>query len=240
MAQNIVIASGKGGVGKSSLTVGLSFALRDMGKRVLAVDCDIGLRSLDLLFCAADRMVYDWGDLLCGRCAADKALLEANGVSLLAAPLREDDAYTPERMREMLSQFDDAFDCILLDAPAGIAEEFRLAAAGADRALVVATADEVCLRSASRAAQQLRACGLADLRLVVNRFQTAAMEHRFLCNLDDSIDRVGVRLIGVVPEDAEVMFRLPKGEPLPKKSAAKAAWDRIARRLCGENVPLKL
>ena len=239
MAQKIVIASGKGGVGKSSLTAGLSFALRDLGKRVLAVDCDVGLRSLDLLFCVGDALVFDWGDLSDGRCNAEQALIEKGGVSLLAAPLREE-AHTSQQMRDMLSLFDDAFDFILIDAPAGVAEEFRLAASSADRAIVVATADEVCLRSACRAAESLRAEGIPDLRLVLNRFHASAMEHSFLCNVDDSIDRVGVQLLGVVPEDVHVTFCLPKGEPLQKKSPAKTAWSRIARRICGENVPLKL
>lgn len=240
MAQKIVIASGKGGVGKSSLTVGLAFALRDLGRRVLAVDCDIGLRSLDLLFCVGDRLVFDWGDVLEARCTADQAMIEADGVAVLAAPLCESETHTPYKMRAMLHELDERFDFILIDAPAGVTEEFRLAAAGADAAIVVATADEVCLRSASRAAERLREGGLSQLRLVLNRFQTAAMEHCFLCSVDDSIDRVGVRLIGIVPEDVEVTFRLPKGEPLPGKSAAKRAWHRIAKRLCGENVPLKI
>lgn len=240
MAQKIVIASGKGGVGKSSLTVGLCRALRDRGRRVLAVDCDLGLRSLDLLFCAGDALVFDWGDVLRGACEPDRALIDAGGVSLLAAPMRESADFTPQRMRDMIARYDNDFDCILIDAPAGVVGEFALAGAMADRALVVATADGVCLRSAGHAADTLREQGVADRRLVLNRFRRAAVEHRFLFNVDDAIDRVGVQLIGVVPEDPEVTFRLPKGEGLPKKSPAKLAWERIAARLDGENVPLRL
>lgn len=240
MAEKIVIASGKGGVGKSSLTVGLCRALRDRGKRVLAVDCDLGLRSLDLLFHAGDALVFDWGDVLRNACEPERALVDAGGVSLLAAPLSESEDFTPERMRDMIAHYDDAFDCILIDAPAGVVGEFALASAMADRALVVATADGVCLRSASRAADTLRAQGVTERHLVLNRFHRAAVEHSFLFNVDDAIDRVGVQLIGVVPEDPEVTFRLPKGEELPKKSPAKRAWERIAARLCDENVPLRL
>ena len=240
MAKKIVIASGKGGVGKSSLTVGLSLALRDMGKRVLAVDCDVGLRSLDLLLRAGDTLVFDWGDVLNGNCAAEKACVETNGIRLLSAPLTENPDHTSEQMRDMLSQLDAQYDFILLDAPAGVTGEFRLAAAGADMGIVVATADDVCLRSASRAADALRGCELGELRLVVNRFLRPAMEHNFLHNIDASIDRVGVQLIGVVPEDPLVTYCLPKGEAMPKKSAARSAWQRIAKRLCGENVPLRV
>lgn len=240
MAEKIVIASGKGGVGKSSLAVGLCRALRDRGRRVLAVDCDLGLRSLDLLFRAGDALVFDWGDVLRGSCEPERACVDAGGVSLLAAPLRESDDFTPQGMRDMIARYDDDFDYILIDAPAGVVGEFALASAMADRALVVATADGVCLRSAGRAADTLREQGVCDLRLVLNRFHRAAVEHSFLFNVDDAIDRVGVQLVGVVPEDPEVTFRLPKGEQLPKKSPAKLAWERIAARLDGENVPLRL
>ena len=240
MAQKIVIASGKGGVGKSSLTVGLCRALQQRGRRVLAVDCDLGLRSLDLLFRAGDALVFDWGDVLRGTCAPERACVDAGGVSLLSAPLSESADFTPQRMRDMIAHYDGDFDDILIDAPAGVVGEFTLAAAMADRALVVATADGVCLRSAGRAADTLRESGIADRRLVLNRFHRAAVEHSFLVNVDDAIDRVGAQLIGVVPEDPEVMFRLPKGEELPKKSPAKRAWGRIAARLEGENVPLHL
>lgn len=240
MAQKIVIASGKGGVGKSSLTVGLARALRDMDKRVLAVDCDVGLRSLDLLFAAGDKLVFDWGDVLTGRCDAEKARIDADGVQLLAAPLSVDESYSPDGMRQMLSQLDDAFDFVLIDAPAGVTGEFLLAASGADMGILVATADDVCLRSASRTADVLRGSGLPSLRLVLNRFRRPAMEHSFLCNIDTSIDRVGVQLLGVVPEDPAVMFHMPKGETVPRKSPANAAWQRIAKRLCGETVPLRV
>lgn len=240
MAQKIVIASGKGGVGKSSLTVGLCRALHERGRRVLAVDCDLGLRSLDLLFRAGDALVFDWGDVLRGACEPERALIDAGGVSLLAAPMRESGDFTLQRMRDMIGNYDDGFDYILIDAPAGVVGEFALACAMADRALVVATADGVCLRSAGLAADTLRDQGVADRRFVLNRFHRAAVEHSFLFNVDDAIDRVGVQLIGVVPEDPEVTFRLPKGEGLPKKSPAKLAWERIAARLDGENVPLRL
>ena len=240
MAKKIVIASGKGGVGKSSLTVGLCRALAARGRRVLAVDCDLGLRSLDLLFQAGDALVFDWGDVLRGSCDAQQALVDAGGISLLAAPLQESADFTADGMRAMIGNYEDDFDFILIDAPAGVVGEFSLAAAMADSALVVATADSVCLRSAGRAADCLRAAGVADLRLILNRFHRLAVENSFLTNVDDAIDRVGVQLIGIVPEDPEVTFRLPKGEPLPKKNPAKRAFERIAARIEGESIPLKL
>lgn len=240
MAKKIVIASGKGGVGKSSMTLGLCRALSDMGKKVLAIDCDIGLRSLDLLFAVGNDLVFDWGDIVLGNCEAVKTVMHSGKVDVVAAPLSENEAFTPEKMREMVLLFDADYDYIFIDAPAGIVGEFRFAAAMADAAIVVATPDEVCIRSASRAADTLRKLGISELRLILNRFHKPAVEHDFLLNIDESIDRSGVQLLGVVPEDPEVMFRLPKGEQPYKKSGAKLAWSRIAERLEGKNVPLRV
>lgn len=240
MAKKIIIASGKGGVGKSSVTVSLARALSATGKTVLCIDCDIGLRSLDLLFGISKDLVFDWGDIVLENCEKEKAVMQSGDIRVLAAPLSTDASFTPDAMRAMVMQFDEEYDYILIDAPAGISEDFRFAAAMADAGIIVATPDEVCLRSASRAADTLRALGVAELRLIINRFHRAAVEHNFLMNVDESIDRTGVQLLGVVPEDAEIMFRLPRGEKLPKKSNAALALQRIADRMEGKTVPLRI
>lgn len=240
MANKIVIASGKGGVGKSSLTVGLCRAFRDMGKRVLAIDCDIGLRSLDLLLCVGDSLVFDWGDIVQGNCAPQKAILATDGFSLLPAPLCMEQTYTPQRMKEMAAQLETDFDYIFIDASAGVAQELCLAASMADAALIVAACDALCLRSAGKTGEALCGFGVTEQRLVLNRFQKPAVERGFLLNIDEAIDRTGIQLIGVVPEDPEITFRFPKGETLPKKSPAKLAFERIAKRVDGKQVPLKI
>lgn len=240
MANKILIASGKGGVGKSSLTVGLCRAFRDMGKRVLAMDCDIGLRSLDLLLRTGDSLVFDWGDVARGSCEPQKAILQTDGFSLLPAPLRIEETFSPARLKEMIAQLEADFDYIFIDASAGVAQELQLAACMADAALVVATSDALCLRSAGKTGEALRRFGVTEQRLVLNRFQKSAVEHCFLLNIDEAIDRSGIQLIGIVPEDPEITFRFPKGETLPKKSPAKRAFERIAKRVDGKRVPLKI
>ena len=124
MARKIVIASGKGGAGKSSLAAGLGGALAGMGKHILLIDCDIGLRSLDLILGCAENTVYDWADVLLGRCAPEKAPLSVGGLHLLAAPLRDTPAFTPGAMHSLTAQYDAFFDDILIDAPAGIERGF--------------------------------------------------------------------------------------------------------------------
>ncbi|MCL2507779.1 MAG: P-loop NTPase [Oscillospiraceae bacterium] len=240
MARKIIIASGKGGVGKSTLTTGLCFALEGMGRRVLAVDSDIGLRSLDILMDAGKQSIFDWGDVLLGSCEPEKAVVKADGVSLLKAPLKHDKAFTPESTRDMIAKYDGQFDYILIDAPAGISDGFLLAASMADEGIIVATPDRVCVRSAEAAADRLLELGITNLRMVINRFNRKAVEQSFLLNIDSVIDSTRVRLIGVVPDNMQLMFCLIRGMKIPPKNMAYKAFERIARRIEGERVPLEV
>ena len=240
MAEKIVLASGKGGVGKSTLTAGLCGALSSLGKKVLAVDCDVGLGCLDIMLGIGSQCVFNWGDVILGGCGAQKALAECGGVSLLAAPREFCDCFTPEAMRDMLTNYDSQYDFILIDAPAGITRGFHLAAAAADMALVIATPDAVSVRGAQSAGMQLLDLGAHDVRLVINRFGKKSVERRRLLNIDDTIDSTGIRLIGVVPENLGILSSLMQGAELPRRNEARRGFLRIARRLCGENVPLMI
>ena len=132
MAEIILIASGKGGSGKSTFVSGISNALAALGKKVLAADCDIGLRSLDLMFGVTENVVFDWGDLLLERCTREQAVISGK-VDFLAAPRSFDDDFTPESVSALFRSFSDDYDYIILDAPAGIDRGMRLAASAADR-----------------------------------------------------------------------------------------------------------
>ena len=224
MARKIVIASGKGGAGKSSLAAGLGGALAGMGKHILLIDCDIGLRSLDLILGCAENTVYDWADVLLGRCAPEKAPLSVGGLHLLAAPLRDTPAFTPGAMHSLTAQYDAFFDDILIDAPAGIERGFRLAASAAQEAVVVSTPDAVCVRSAAAA---------------VDRFKAQPVSKRQLLNIDQVIDSAGARLLGIVPDDPNVTYRAAMGKPVPFDCPAGSAYLRIAKRIEGEKIPLK-
>lgn len=238
MAQILVIASGKGGVGKSTLTAGLSCALVGMGKRVLAADFDIGLRGLDLMLGAGDRVVFDWGDVLTGRCALAQALLETRGPALLASPARWNDAFTPEAVCALIRAAQADYDYVLIDAPAGIGNGFSLAASAANAGIVVATPDEVCVRGAAAAGRRLAEDHGIESRLVINRLRRKAVLKDKLLNIDDVMDAAGLPLLGVVEDDPELSYRVAAGEELPKNTPAIAAFRRIAARLNGESVPL--
>ncbi len=239
MAQKIVIASGKGGAGKSSLAAGLGGALARMGKRVLLIDGDIGLRSLDMILGCAESTVYDWADVILGRCAPEKAPLQAGGIFLLAAPLRDAPEITPESMQELTSRYDAFFDDILIDAPAGMERGFQLAASAAQSAIVVSTPDAVCVRSAAACVDGLHALGLSPILLAINRFQARPVAKQMLLNIDQVIDGAGARLIGVIPEDPDITYRAAMGKPVLPDGPAGGAYLRIAKRLEGEKIPLK-
>ena len=206
MAEKIVITSGKGGVGKTTCCVAIGKELSSRGYSVLVVDTDVGLRSLDELLHMSQRIVYDWGDIILGRCKKQSAVVSSENIDLLTCPLQYDDAFTPENLKRVIEEFDSDYDFILIDSPAGIDIGFENAAAAADRAIIVSTSDRVCVRSAARAGDKLYDMGIDDVRLIINRFRKKSVINRKLLNIDDVIDKTMIQLIGVVPEDEELTF----------------------------------
>ena len=237
MAEIIVVASGKGGSGKSSFTAGVGRALANLGKKVLAIDCDIGLRSLDLLFGVSEKVVFDWGDLVCDRCTFEQALISSE-IDLLAAPRNFSDDLSPEATSEVFRSFSEDYDYIILDSPAGIDRGFRLAASGADRAVVITTPDNICVRSCARAFDELRRLGIEDARLVINMFEVKPVCKKKLLNIDQCIDETGVQLLGIVPRDINVGYCSVTGETPGEFSPSSLAYKRIAKRITGQQIPL--
>ncbi|MBQ2774894.1 MAG: P-loop NTPase [Clostridia bacterium] len=238
MAEKIIIASGKGGVGKSSLTAGLSRALCAMGNDVLMVDMDIGLRSLDLIFGVERNTVFDWGNVIDSECDVDRAIMQTDGPDLITAPMNFSDSFTPEAMKAFVDEIEEDYDYIFFDAPAGLSTGFELSCAVADRGIVVSTPDEVCVRSVNLTASCIRRFGIDDVRLVINRFAEKAVRRGKLLNIDDVIDATCVRLMGIVPEDPTVAHCAVRGTALPASSQANKAFLRVAYRICGIEVPL--
>lgn len=237
MAEKILIASGKGGVGKTSLSVGFGKALSALGYKVLLIDCDC-LRSIDLLVGVTERIVYDWGDVIAGADAED-ALYDAGDVSVLTCP--EDYGDITERdMKKLLGKYDGSFDYILIDAPAGVDRGLSLSAAAADRAIVVSTPDLVCVRSACIAARKIGRMGIEDVRLVINRVSRKDIVRGRFLNIDSVIDGVEVQLIGVVPEDAKIKLGSMGMNIYKENQISYDALTNIAMRITGENVPLDI
>lgn len=240
MAEKIIIASGKGGAGKTSITAGLALSLAKKGKTVLVVDFDIGQGCVDFMIGGDDTSLYNWGDVIKGNCDPQEAVGFEEAVDTVSAPMRWDDSFTEDKVREFIETVEGNYDYVLFDSPAGIAGGFRLAAACADRAIVVTTPDEICTKAAATAASEIFSFGIEDVRLIINRFNKApTIKGKFL-NIDEAIDAVSVQLIGVVPEDKEITYASSTGFSALKDCPAKAAYGRIADRVSGKKVPLIL
>lgn len=240
MARKIVLASGKGGVGKSSLTAGIAIELCNMGQSVLVVDFDIGMGCLDIILASDDTGIFNWGDIITGSCEPMQALRTTIGPSLLTAPTYFSDEYSGQSVKEMIEKFDDAFDYILMDAPAGVSGGFLLAAACADEGIIVSTADEVCVRVGSFAGEKLENIGVSEIKLIINRFNKKQTTKGHYLNIDEVIDATSLQLIGVVPEDSKISYCSVTGMRILDNSKAKEAFKRIAMRLEGFNINLKL
>lgn len=208
MATSIVITSGKGGTGKTSLTGGVASCLAALGHRVLCIDMDIGLRNLDLSLGLSDRALMDFTDVLEGRCSLERAAVAhpvIRGLYLLTAPiLLPVRPLSGQAMAQLVRQAKEDFDFVLMDSPAGLGEGFQLAVCAADRAVVVCTTDASALRDAQRTVALLRG-RISRIHLVVNRVQPRLLK-RLHTTIDDAMDTAGLPLLGVVPEDPQVML----------------------------------
>ena len=241
MGNVIVITSGKGGTGKTALTGGLGAALAGLGRKVLCIDGDVGLRNLDITLGMADAAIMDFSDVVTGGCALSTAATShptLSNLHLLTAPLSLPESFPGEEgFRTLLQEARDSYDDILIDSPAGLGAGFRLAVCDADRAIVVALHDPSSLRDAQRVVGELSS--LETGHLVVNRVRRRILQ-RMDATIDDAMDAVGLPLLGLVPEDLSVLLATVQGKlvrDLTQKGAARA-YQNIARRLIGEEVPL--
>jgi septum site-determining protein MinD len=243
MGKVIVVASGKGGTGKTTSVGAISSCLAALGHKTLCLDCDAGLRNLDIIIGMTEYAVTDFIDVLEGRTDLTGACAEhpiIKNLFFLPAPaFRRPEDIDPEAMSELLEQIREEFEYCLLDAPAGIGPGFRLAAKNADMALIVATGDISSIRDGQRVAQELNALGIHEIRLIVNRGDPKSFRG-LGATVDDMIDTIGARLLGIVEEDKAVYRASNTETPLVLYENKRAAMEflRIARRLAGERIPL--
>ncbi|MBE6793468.1 MAG: septum site-determining protein MinD [Ruminococcaceae bacterium] len=242
MSKVIVLASGKGGTGKSTVTVGLAVQLVKLNKRVLLVDSDSGMRGLDLMLGVENELVYDVSDAASGGCDTEAAIYSAQnmyGLYLMPAPLEAEDEISPSVMKELVDSVKDGYDYVLIDSPAGTGSGFEAAAAAADMALVVANPEPTSIRGALNIRHKLYKMGKEDARLVINRFELKRFSSmKIYKDLDAVIDACQTQLIAIVPEDMRIAAIAQRGEAGKAKSVATVAFANLAARLEGENVPL--
>lgn len=243
MGEAIVITSGKGGVGKTTTTANIGTALAAMGKKVVVVDGDTGLRNLDVLMGLENRIVFTLLDVLEEKCRLKQALIKDkrfnNLFMLPTAQTRDKDDVDSEKMLSTVNQLKEEFDYVIIDCPAGIEQGFENAVVGADRAIVVVNPELTSVRDADRVIGKLDSKGLERHELVINRLNHEMVKKGDMLDINDILDSLAIKLIGVVPDDRNVTVSTNKGEPivLDDKAFSGQAFKNIAKRIVGEEVP---
>jgi len=241
LGKAILITSGKGGTGKTTVAAGLGASLAAYGKKVVCIDADVGLRNLDLMLGMADQTVLDFQDVLTGGAALREALYQhprIPGLFLLAAPARSQaELISSELFAEMVKALQKFSDYCFVDCAAGLGESFSLAAGACDHAIVVSALEPPSLRDAARTAESLPE--MEEAWLVLNRLRPELIREGAM-NADDAMDMVGLPLLGLIPEDISVIDAGNCGLPLILygQTAAARALLNMAKRLEGERPPL--
>lgn len=244
MGVSIVITSGKGGVGKTTTTANIGTALASLGKKVVVIDGDTGLRNLDVLLGLENRIVYTIIDVIEGRCRLKQGLIKdkrfPNLFLLPTAQTKDKDDISPQEMLKIVNELKEEFDYVLIDSPAGIEQGFENAVIGADKAIIVVNPEITSVRDADRVIGKLDAKGLDDHEVIINRLNYEMTKNGDMLDVTDIIETLSIKLLGVVPDDRNITVSTNKGEPIVLYEGAIAgqAFKNIARRITGEEVPL--
>jgi septum site-determining protein MinD len=243
-ARVITITSGKGGVGKTTTTANLGVALAMMGQRVVTIDADIGLRNLDVVMGLENRIVYDLVDAVEGHCRLRQALIRDKRLSELyllpAAQTRDKSAVSPRQMIGLCNQLRPDFDFVLIDSPAGIERGYRNAIAPADQVVIVTTPEVSAVRDADRIVGLVEADEKPYPDLIINRLNMDMVRKGQMLSTDDVIEILAIDLLGIVPEDKEILIATNKGTPVAMDGKADSgqAFRNIASRIMGKDIPL--
>ena len=242
-AKIVTMTSGKGGVGKTTAVANIAVALASTGARVCCIDGDIGLRNLDVVMGLENRIVYDIVDVIEGRCRLRQAMIRDKRLPELylipAAQTRDKSAVSPSDMVRLGDELRSEVDWVLIDSPAGIERGFRNAIAAADQVLVITNPEVSAVRDADRVIGLLEAEEKGTPSLIINRLNPNMVKNHDMLSAEDVLDLLAVRLIGIVPEDENVIVGTNRGAPisLEAKSLAGQAFRNIAMRLQGHDIP---
>lgn len=242
MGKMIIIASGKGGTGKTTVTSHIGAMLAAKGKLTVAVDADAGFRNLDIALGLESNIVYDYSDFINGSADFDDILVKSSdqeNLYFVAAPQSVPTTDFDEERTELFWQsLKNRFDFVLADAPAGMGDGFMFAAKYADEAIIVSLAETSSLRDADRVIAELEELGVDMVRLVLNRINPEFIEQKVQMNVDDCMDVLAIPLLGIVPEDKAVTVSMSSGAPLMDSElfGAGKAFSNIADRLLGNQV----
>ncbi len=232
------VTSGKGGVGKSTCSIELAFALEKLGKRVLLIDGDQGMRCLDMLLGVSENLLFDLSDAVKGR-ELSSCLLGVKkhpGLFLLAAPAIQG-LFTNRELGNFLEKLDgEDFDIVILDLPAGIDKELYAALPLYTEFICVCNPNPVSVRDAAAIGAALRSVK-REGSLIINRFGPYFIKNPIFSDLDGIIDQTGLTLLGIVPESEKLALAFLYSDFNVKGREVKA-FMRIGGRIIGKNTPL--
>lgn len=243
MGKIIGIVSGKGGVGKTTVCAGVAFALASLGKKVIAIDGDIGLKNLDILLGMSDGTAYDLTDVLENRCQISKAVQVHPSYSNLhfisASQTAAAESVDGLRFAQLCRYLRGFYEYVLIDAPAGLGQGFSNIVGCCDECIVVATSDLTSIRDAQKTSACLSGMEGVTAHLLLNKINPQMISKGYLQNIDDIIDSVSLPLIGMLPCDDKLVVYSNGGVPIiSTKSICARPMINVATRLTGVNVPL--
>jgi len=245
-AKVITVTSGKGGVGKTTVTANLAASLAMLNKKVTAIDSDIGLRNLDVVMGLENRIVYDLVDVIEGRCRLRQAMIKDKRLSDLylipAAQTRDKMSVSPSDMILVCDQLREEMDYVIIDSPAGIERGFRNAVAPADQVIIVTNPEVSAVRDADRIIGMIEAEEKGPGRLIVNRIKPEMVARGDMLSIDDILEILAIDLLGVVPEDEAILVSTNRGLPVAmsytNSTSASQAFRNVAQRIDGVEVPI--
>ena len=235
MGEVIVITSGKGGVGKTTTTANIGIGLSRLGKKVIVIDTDLGLRNLDVVMGLENRIIYNLVDVIEGSCRLKQAIIRDKRYPELyllpSAQTRDKSSVSPEQMKKLVDDLKGEFDFVLLDCPAGIEQGFQNAIAGAERSIVVTTPEVSAIRDADRIIGLLEAAGIKKNELLINRLRVEMVKKGDMMSVDDVTEILAIDLLGVIPDDEQVVIATNQGEPVVGEDClAGRCYDKVCRR----------
>lgn len=244
MGEIIVVASGKGGTGKTTAAANIGAALAKAGKLTVLVDMDMGLRNLDVALGLENEIVYDVSDIIDGTRTVDEALIRdtryENLYFIPSPQTRDASGLDDDRFIELWETLKNRFDYCVIDAPAGIDGGFKYSILCADRGVLVTVPETAALRDADRVISIMEDAGIEDIRLIINRVREDMINSGVMMNVDVCMDLLSIPIIGIIPDDIELLASGLRGEMAVSNPASRAgkAFENVAKRLTGELVPI--
>lgn len=243
MSQIIAVTSGKGGTGKSSVCTALGLAFAERNFKVIIIELDFGLRCLDIMLKSTNKVIYDLGDIINGNCRISDAIINSDlhhNLKLIAAPSSLEAVISNDNIFKLCSYLKQHIDIIILDTPAGLGVACEIIPKIADISLIISTPDILCVRDAAKINYVLQDTFPCPTALVINKFNEKSFKKGKLKDLDQAIDIVGAKLMGIIPYDEDNALKLTNGEYQTNNSVFCEVISRISYRLTGKLLPLKI